>query len=90
VQGPTKNIIAAVDKVYIKAKKNRVLGYNKVTINQLLVHLFTQYGEINPNNIAKNDKRFSKLWDRAEPFKNISERFDNCSDVPQHHRNDEE
>jgi hypothetical protein len=51
-----------------------------VTINQLLVqvHLFTQYGEINPNNIAKNDKCFSKPWDRAEPFENISEWFDNC------------
>jgi hypothetical protein len=51
-----KHIIAAIDDVYIKAKKSRAAGYNKVTFNQLLVHLFTQYGDINPNDIAENDK----------------------------------
>jgi hypothetical protein len=63
-----KHIIAAVDDVYNKAKKNRASGYNKVTINQLLVHLFTQYGDISPNNLANNDKQLSKPWDGAEPL----------------------
>jgi hypothetical protein len=52
-----KQIISAVDNVYIKAKKTRSSSYNKVSINQLLVHLFTQYGDINPNNLANNNKR---------------------------------
>jgi hypothetical protein len=73
-----KHIIAAVDDVYIKAKKNRASGYNEVTINQLLIHLFTQYGDINPNDLADNEKRFIEPWDGAEPFENIIERFDDC------------
>jgi hypothetical protein len=73
-----KHIIAAVDDVYVKAKKNRASGYNKVTINQLLIHLFTQYGEINPKDLANNEKRFIKPWDSTEPFENIIDRFDNC------------
>jgi hypothetical protein len=43
-----------------------------------LVHLFTQFGNINPNDLADNDKRFSEPWDDTEPFKNISERFEDC------------
>jgi hypothetical protein len=73
-----KHIIAAVNNVYIKAKNSRVAAYNKVTVNQLLVHLFTQYGDINPNDIADNDKWFSKLWDGVELFENISKQFDDC------------
>jgi hypothetical protein len=46
--------------------------------NQLLVHLFTQYGDINPDNIAENDKCFREPWDVSEPFANISEQFDKC------------
>jgi hypothetical protein len=42
------------------------------------VHLFTQYGDINPKNITDNDKCFSKPWDGAEPFENVSERFNEC------------
>jgi uncharacterized phage-associated protein len=72
-----------VEDVYIEAKKTRASGYNKVSVNQLLVHLFTQYGDINPNNLANTDKRFSEPWDGAEPFENISERFENCIEFAQ-------
>jgi hypothetical protein len=73
-----KHIISAVEDVYIKAKKTRATGYNKVSVNQLLVHLFTQYGDINPNDLAENDKRFIEPWDGAESFENITERFEDC------------
>jgi hypothetical protein len=78
-----KHIITAVDNVYIKAKRTRASGYNKVTVNQLLVHLFTQYGDINPNNITNNNKCFSKPWDGAEPFENVSKHFDNSIEFAQ-------
>jgi hypothetical protein len=42
------------------------------------VHLFTQYGDINPNDLANNNKRFSELWDGSEPFENVSEQFEDC------------
>jgi uncharacterized phage-associated protein len=73
-----QHIISAVEDVYIKAKKTRATGYSKVSVNQLLVHLFTQYGDINPNNLAENDKRFSEPWDGAESFENITKRFEDC------------
>jgi hypothetical protein len=50
------------------SRKSPASGYNKVTVSQLLVHLISQNGDINPKNTADNDKRFSKLWDGAEPF----------------------
>jgi hypothetical protein len=42
------------------------------------VHPFTQYGNINPNDLANNNKRFNEPWDGSEPFKNVSEWFEDC------------
>jgi hypothetical protein len=33
--------------------------------------------------LANNDKCFSEPWDGAEPFKNVSERFEDCIEFAQ-------
>ena len=43
-----KQLLQAVDDIYWKALKDRLLGYGNVTIRNMIDHLLTTYGTITP------------------------------------------
>lgn len=52
-----KSILLNVwDDIYFSALKNQYIGYNNVTILQLLTHLYDNYGDVNDQIFEDNDK----------------------------------
>jgi uncharacterized phage-associated protein len=73
-----KQLVEAVEDTYISPLMDQVTGYNNVSVNDILSHLFSEYGDVGPTEIHENNKRFDEPWDGAEPFENIIKRIDEC------------
>jgi len=50
-------LISAIDDSYIRALKDKYIGYANVTMLQMLTHLYTNYAKITPTDLNENDKR---------------------------------
>jgi hypothetical protein len=80
VKALRKTLINAYDDVYLSPLKNKITGYNNVTISTLLTHLFTEYGEITASDLKANEERLQAEWDGVTPYEAIINRFDDCID----------
>ena len=64
-------IIAAVDKVYLAAQEDSVLGFSNVTAAALLAHLKTTYGTIKATDIEKNRAKLHDPWTADKPIESL-------------------
>ena len=76
MQGALCTLITnAVEEVYLSPPQNPITGYKNVTANNLLCHLFVEYGEIGPRETQANEQHFNEAWDGAELFETIITRM---------------
>ena len=50
-------LMSAIDKTYNCALQDRYFGYANVTTLETLMHLYTNYARITPNNYQENDNK---------------------------------
>ena len=55
--------------MYYRGLRNRYTGYGQINTRDLLVHLYTTYGEIGPDDIEENKKRMKDSYDATEVVK---------------------
>ena len=63
-----KQLIAAVDDVYISSLKMPYIGYGNVSVLDLLTHLYSTYAKISPGDLEKNEKRMQTPYDANRPI----------------------
>ena len=73
-----KQLLQAIDKVYLMFLQDELLGYSNVTIRQMLEHLSTTYGVITPDSLLTNEKKMETDWNPDEPIELIWTRIRNC------------
>jgi hypothetical protein len=78
MQALRKQIIDTVEEKYIMSLRNKYTRYNSVHPKDLLKYLFETYGKITPEDVIKNEKKFTESWDGDEAFEVIIERINNC------------
>jgi hypothetical protein len=78
VKALRKQLVAAVDDAYIIALKHDRSMYNAVPLDQMLAHLYSEYGEISHEDFKHNESKFNEPWDRAEPIELIVSRWNKC------------
>ena len=66
-QALKKMIINNIEPVYLRAKRNRNVGFNNVSVRDLMTYLIEAYGKIQPNDLQKNIERMGKPWDPNSP-----------------------
>ena len=77
--GIKRQLIEAVSPDYLAAKKDRLLGYTKVTSLDLLNHLVKTYGGYNRDDRKKNEELIMKSWDSStEAFEIYLTKVNNC------------
>jgi uncharacterized phage-associated protein len=84
VKALRKQLVSTFDEVYLSPIKDRITGFNNVSINDILVHLMTEYGNIGPQEIAANEVKMIAPWDGVVPFESIMTRIDECVDFAVH------
>ena len=73
-----KQLLEAVDQVYLVEKKHRYMGYFHVTTKELLDHLMQRYGNITPLARKQNKNRMEEPMDTSQPIDVYFQRIDDC------------
>ena len=63
-----KQLIASVDPIYLRAIRNRHVGFNQHTVRDILQHLLMSYGNISAADLDKNTESMKAPWDPSQPF----------------------
>ena len=58
-----KQVLASVHPTYYRGLRSKYTCYRQISTRDLLVHLFTTYGEIGPGNLEENEKRMKEPYD---------------------------
>ena len=73
-----KQLIEAVDDVYLAEKKDRYTGFLHQTTRDLLDHLMQRYGKITPLAIKNNKTKMEEPLDTSQPIDVYFQRIDDC------------
>ena len=79
-QALKRQIIEAVDDIYLRALRNRHTGYAAVSPYQLVTHLYRTYGQITPMDIDANDEKFKRPFDPAQPFETLIQQIEDAQE----------
>jgi hypothetical protein len=80
-QALKKQLIHAVEPIYLRALKNRNVGYNNRSLHTMLQFFFDNYGNITPMDLKANNDLINTAWDPNTPFELLIDQIETCSDV---------
>lgn len=64
-------IMSVVDETYLRALRDRHVGYANLTTLQILRHLYNNCAKVTPYDLEQNDKQMKTQWDPNEPFETL-------------------
>ena len=73
-------LLSAVDDIYVRALRDRHVGYMNQTIRNILTHLFNNYGNITQLELEDNDTKMRTLWDPNSPFDCLVQQLEDGQD----------
>ena len=76
-----KQIIEAVDDIYLEEQRNRYTGYLAVTSKDLITHLLRRYGKISPGDLNRCNQRMTEPMDPSLPIDMFFKRIDGCIEL---------
>ncbi|MHA7856379.1 hypothetical protein [Marinobacter shengliensis] len=76
-----RQILSAVDHVYLTALKHPTIGYANVSPRQFLDHLTTKYGGVTSTDMEANRAKLATQWNPDEPVENLWERITEIRNV---------
>ena len=73
-----KQLLAAVDDIYLCSLKMPYIGYGNVTVLQLLTHLYVTYAKISPGDLEENEKRMKTAYDPNLPIEYLFKQIEDA------------
>ena len=64
-------ILASADDQYINKLEAEIIGYTKVTPEQLMNHLWTNHGSIQVSDLTTNEEAMKALWNPPTPIEGL-------------------
>ena len=61
-------LLTTIDDIYVRALKDRHVGYMNQSTRTILHHLFDNYGNITPLELEDNNTKMCATWDPNSPF----------------------
>jgi hypothetical protein len=78
-------IVESIDPIYLRAVLNRATGQYSASIRALLLHLFTTYGKITPQQVkAKELEVYNMHFDISQPVDTVFNVIDDLSELAEH------
>ena len=74
-----KQLLAAVEDIYICSLKQPYVAYGNVTVLQLLTHLYTTYARISPSDLAKNNLLMTRDYDANLPIEFLFKQIEDAT-----------
>ena len=76
-----KQLVEAVDEIYLEEQRNRYTGYLTVTSRDLITHLLRRYGKISASDISRCNQRMNEPLDPTMPIDIFFKRIDECIEL---------
>lgn len=76
-----RQLIEAVDEIYLDEQRNRYTGYLTVSTQDLITHLLRRYGKITPGDLNRNNQRMAEPMDPSVPIDLFFKRIDECIEL---------
>ena len=73
-------LLSAVEDIYVRALRDRHVGYMNQSICNLLSHLFENYGKITQLELEDNNTKLRALWDPNSPFDCLFQQLEDGQD----------
>ena len=73
-------LLSAVEDIYVRALRDRHVGYMNQSIRNLLTHLFENYGNSTQLELEDNDTKMRALWDPDSPFDCLVQQLEDGQD----------
>jgi hypothetical protein len=73
-----QQVISTVNAMYLRALSHRITGFANVTTRQLLDHLYTNYGRLNPADLQTNDTRMRNQYDPNQPIETFYDQIEDA------------
>ena len=73
-------LLSTVEDIYVRALRDRHVGYMNQSIHNLLTHLFENYGNITQLELEDNDTKMRALWDPNSPFDCLVQQLEDGQD----------
>jgi hypothetical protein len=75
-------IVETIESIYLRALLNRATGQYSTSMRELLLHVFTTYGRITPQQVkAKEMELLNMHYDISQPVDNVFNCIDDLSDL---------
>ena len=79
-----KQLIAAVDEIYLAAISAPYIKYGNLTVYEMLAHLYRTYAKISPADLKENEKKMNSPWDPNLPFEVLVRQVQDAVDFAAH------
>ena len=73
-----QQLIEAVDDLYLKALRNKYVGFSNQTFLTMIAHLYLHYAKISPSDLTLNDTAMKKAYDPNLPIENLFEQINDA------------
>ena len=80
----TKQLIAAVDPIFLSAIKQPYVGFANIPVYDMLRHLYDTYAELSLDDIEDNDRRMREPWDPNTPFEALIKQINDAVELADH------
>jgi hypothetical protein len=78
-------LVEAIDPIYLRALLNRATGQYSTDIRALLVHLFTTYGKVTPQQVKAREMELYNLhYDISQPVDTVFNSIDDLAELADH------
>ena len=78
-------VVDSIDQIYLRALLNRTTGQYSTDLRAVLLHLFTTYGKITPQQVkAKEMATYNMHYDISQPVDTVFNTIDDLVDLADH------
>jgi hypothetical protein len=64
-------LLNSVEPIYVRALKDRHIGFANISLRELFAFLFEAYGQISPQDLMQTTERLTTPWDPTTPFETL-------------------
>jgi hypothetical protein len=64
-------LLNSIEPIYVRALKDRHIGFANISLRELFAFLFEAYGQITPQALMQTTARLTAPWDPTTPFEHL-------------------
>jgi hypothetical protein len=76
-----KQLVTAIEPIYLRACRDRHVGFNDVLLREMLAFLFDMYGQITPQDLQNNQQQMLTPWDPSTLFELLINQIEEAQEI---------